>query len=309
MTRKEFHDKFPAEFACRYFWKGMREKTGIVCRKCKKENHYWNHGKNERRSRNGNTVTIIKSGTVMMHSNLSLMVWFKPIFEVSYRGKSISTSELYKQLPEVKSEGSARHLLHNIRRAMGFRDEKYQSEGKAEVDVAFVSEVKEIKNDSKKSKRGRGAVRKAPILSLASYERTPSGRQKRNRPRNYPLFFKMFQWEDLKKQPLNETVFRYGKLTSHVKSFAHRVYSYLNERAEKHTFTTTSAKEGHMEPPCVHCAIGNVKGWINGIFHHVSEKYLEDYLDEFVYTLNRRNVKRPFDHLLNYSLVRPCWES
>ena len=151
MTPKEFHEKFPTDFACRDYWKAMREKAGIVCKKCKGTNHYWNHGKNEWRCRSCNSVTTIKSGTVMMHSNLAMMVWFKAIFEVTYRGKSISATELYKRFPEIKGEGTAWYLLHKIRMAMGFRDEKYQIEGEAEVDDAFVTVVKAIKNDTEKS--------------------------------------------------------------------------------------------------------------------------------------------------------------
>jgi len=31
MTPKEFHEKFPTEFACWVHWKAMREKARIVC--------------------------------------------------------------------------------------------------------------------------------------------------------------------------------------------------------------------------------------------------------------------------------------
>jgi len=119
----------------------------------------------------------------------------------------------------------------------------------------------------------------------------------------------MFQMEDFKKESLNETVFRYVKLTSYLKSDARNGSSDLNKLVEKHTSKITPAKEGHIELPWVHCAIGNLKRWINGIFHHVSEKYLQNYLNEFVYTLNRRNFKRPFDHLLNVCLERPWGNS
>ena len=182
----------------------------------------------------------------------------------------------------IKGEGTAWYLVHKIRMAMGIRDEKYQIEGEAEVDDAFVTVVKAIKGDTEKSKRGRGSIRKAPMLVLASCEHIPTAQQKRNRPTSYPLFFKMFQIEDLKKGLLNETVFRYVKLTSYLKSDARNGSSDLNKLVEKHTSKITPAKEGHIELPWVHCAIGNLKRWINGIFHHVSEKYLQNYLDEFV---------------------------
>lgn len=241
----------------------------------------------------------------MMHSNLPYMVWFKAIFEVTYRKKGISATELYKQFDEIKGEGTAWYLLHKIRMAMGYRDEKYQIEGKAELDDAFVTVVKEIRNENDKSKRGRGALRKAPIVVLASYEQIPTEKQKRNRPNSYPLYFKMFHMEDLKRESINETIFRYVKLSSHIKSDAYRGYTDLKHLIEKHTAKVTPSKVGHIELPWVHCAIGNLKRWIDGIFHHVSDIYLQNYLDEFIYKLNRRNFKKPFDHLLNACLVKP----
>ncbi len=38
----------------------------------------------------------------------------------------------------------------------------------------------------------------------------------------------------------------------------------------------------------VHIMIGNMKKFINGTFHGVSSKYLQEYIDEFSYRFNRR---------------------
>jgi hypothetical protein len=304
MTPKEFHEKFPDEFACRDYWRSQREKAGIVCRKCSVTDHYWNHGKNEWRCRKCSSVTTIKTGTVMMHSNLPIMVWFKAMYEVMYRKKGISSTELYKQFPEIKSEGSAWYLLHKIRQAMGYRDEQYQIDGNAEIDDAFVTVVKEFKG-KQESKRGRGSLRKAPILVLASYDKIPADKRKKNRPSSYPRYFKMFQMDDLKRESLNEKVFRYVKASSKIKTDAFRAYTDINAFVAKHTAKVTPAQKGHIELPWVHCAIGNLKRVINGIYHHVSENYLQNYLDEFIYKLNRRNSKDPFQNLINACLAMP----
>jgi len=111
--------------------------------------------------------------------------------------------------------------------------------------------------------------------------------------------------EDLKKESHNETVFGYVKLLSHLKSDAYPGYIDLNNLVAKRTSKIMPTKEDHTELPFMDCATENLKRWIHGIFHHVSEKYLQNYLDELVYTLNRRNFKRSIGHLLNASLVRP----
>jgi hypothetical protein len=40
--------------------------------------------------------------------------------------------------------------------------------------------------------------------------------------------------------------------------------------------------------PLVHIMIGNMKTFLNGPFHEVSSRYLQEYLDEFCYRFNRR---------------------
>ncbi|MEM7373078.1 MAG: transposase, partial [Bacteroidota bacterium] len=51
--------------------------------------------------------------------------------------------------------------------------------------------------------------------------------------------------------------------------------------------------------PWVHIMISNAKRWIDGIFHHVNQKYFQNYLNEFCYKQNRRYFnERLFDRLL-----------
>lgn len=58
----------------------------------------------------------------------------------------------------------------------------------------------------------------------------------------------------------------------------------------------TQQHEGRVTPPeqvdewlpWVHIAIGNLKAFLLGTYHGVTGKYLQEYLDEFVYRFNRR---------------------
>ena len=43
--------------------------------------------------------------------------------------------------------------------------------------------------------------------------------------------------------------------------------------------------------PWVHLVVSNFKRWILDIFHGVSPKHLQSYLDEFCYRLNRRRAR------------------
>jgi hypothetical protein len=303
MTAKEFEQTFPNELACRDFWKTQREKAGITCSRCKCTDHYWHHWNQEWRCRKCKKTTTLRSGTVMMHSNLPLLVWFRAMFEVMSRKKSISATELYRQFPEIKSEGTAWYLLHRLRVAMGYRDQCYQLEGDVEIDEAFITVVKKLDPRKKESKRGRGSLRKCSVLVFASTTKINPDVQKRNRPASLPRFFKMIRINDQSREEINEKVFRNVKARTHAYTDMFPSYTDLKDFLEKHTAKKMPPTKAHIDLPWVHCAIGNCKRNIDGIHHHVHDNYLQNYLDEFIFKLNRRHFKDPFYRLFNACLA------
>jgi len=55
--------------------------------------------------------------------------------------------------------------------------------------------------------------------------------------------------------------------------------------------------------PYVHTIISNAKRMTGGIHHSVFKDYLQNYLNEFCYKLNRRNFQRDmFDGMLKASV-------
>jgi hypothetical protein len=48
------------------------------------------------------------------------------------------------------------------------------------------------------------------------------------------------------------------------------------------------SKIAHKLLPWVHTVIGNAKRLINGIYHHISEKFIQLYLDEISFKFNYR---------------------
>ena len=66
--------------------------------------------------------------------------------------------------------------------------------------------------------------------------------------------------------------------------------SAMNIVREKHQHDkkVTPAEEASSWLPLVHIVIGNMKTFLNGTFHGVTHRYLQEYLDEFCYRFNRR---------------------
>lgn len=65
-------------------------------------------------------------------------------------------------------------------------------------------------------------------------------------------------------------------------------YQKLQKEFENMDAEKTPSNQAHIKLPWVHTAIGNAKKVLQGIYQHVKPEYLQNYLDEFCYKLNRR---------------------
>lgn len=86
---------------------------------------------------------------------------------------------------------------------------------------------------------------------------------------------------------------------STVRSDGHPAYRQLSNSLN-HIYQTTKPKMASKLLPWVHIAISNIKRLLNGINHFISARYLQYYLDEFVFKFNNRFDHSKFDHLLDY---------
>ena len=71
-------------------------------------------------------------------------------------------------------------------------------------------------------------------------------------------------------------------------SDGYKTYKALEKDFEKLITQKIPANQAHIKLPWVHTAIGNAKKVLQGIFHRINPAFLQNYLDEFCYKLNRR---------------------
>ena len=91
----------------------------------------------------------------------------------------------------------------------------------------------------------------------------------------------------------------YNRLVNDKLYFNFRGYSRLLEVVNKHTPMTVPPKESMTKLPWVHTVISNCKRELLGTHHSIGKEYLQTYLNEFCYKLNRRNFETDlFDRML-----------
>jgi hypothetical protein len=293
MTILEFLQDFPDEHSCKVHFKVQREHQGIICKKCGCQKHYWLESKWQWQCSNCRFRTTLRSGTIMESAKLSFHKWYLCMAFMSSTKKGISALEMQRQLGH-KRYGTIWRLMHKIREGMGKRDSLYQLNGEIEFDEGYFEQAI---SEQIKLKRGRGSQRQSNVAIMA--ESTPLEDIETGKTSSQCRYFKMKVLESHNKEDVNKQIIEYinekaiifsDKSTSYV-DFSELVETHISSKSDKE-ITKTTLK-------WVHIAISNAKRNLLGVYHMIKGKYLQAYLNEFCYKLNRRYFgKRLFDRLV-----------
>lgn len=296
MNLIDFTEKFPDEESCKQKFKELREKEGVVCRKCGHDSHYWKRDKEMFECKKCQTRISLKSGTVMHRSKLSFRYWFIAIHLLTSTRKTFSSKEIQRQLGHKRYQ-PIWHMMHKLRSAMGKRDDIYELYGEMELDDGFFTTPVSKEDKDKPLKRGRGSQKKTKVLVMAESE--PVAQSKKGKPKRKVGHIKMKVIEDLKSETIDTVVDECVSKESSLRTDDSTSYVGLSEKVQKHVASVVDKKDINKELPWVHIAISNAKSWLLSNFHKTNKEYLQYYLDEFCYNFNRRYLANSmFDRLL-----------
>jgi transposase-like protein len=160
-------------------------------------------------------------------------------------------------------------MLRKLRRAMGDRDRLYRLQDHTlQLDDAFIG-------GKRPGKRGRGAHGKTTVLVTCEVNH------------GKPRFAVMETLPALTHETVRD--FARRRLTPgqeiHTDAFAA-----LGSLIEVHHQVAKNTPPALVKEwlPWVHILIANLKRFILGTYHSVSQRYMQEYLDEFLYRFNRR---------------------
>lgn len=293
MTILEFLQDFPDELSCKVHFKAQREKQGITCKKCDCTKHYWLQGKWQWQCSNCRFRTTLRSGTNMESAKLSFHKWYLCMAFMSSTKKGISALEMQRQLGH-KRYGTVWRLMHKIREGMGKRENLYQLNGSVEFDEGYFEQACSEKTILK---RGRGSQKRSNVAVMA--ESTPLEDMETGVESSQCRYFKMKVLETHQKSEINEVVIEYINEKSVIFSDKSTSYVDLSELVDAHIMKKSDKDVTKTTLKWVHVAISNAKRNLLGVYHMIKGKYLQAYLDEFCYKLNRRYFgEKLFDRLV-----------
>lgn len=295
-----FAVEFKDEESCRLHYKAQRDKEGVICNRCGSMDHYWLKNKWAYQCKSCQSRQTLRSGTIMENSNLSFLIWYKTICLMSATKKGFSSKEIQRLLG-LKRYEPVWAMIHKIREAMGQRDDRYTLEGMIEADEGYFSvEASEIERSRQKS--GRGSKTKSNVMVMAEstvLENIDTGKKD-----SQCRYFKAKVLDNHKAAGIDKVL---NASINGEKSIvlSDKSTSYLNLADYVSMHVTEKSNEGTTKETLrwVHITISNAKVDLQK-YHKIKRKYLQLYLNEFIYKLNRRYFgDKIFDRLVIASIT------
>lgn len=302
MKLSDLLEKYSDEEKCKRAFKKFRLKEGVICKKCNGREHYWISTREQFQCKSCQFRTTLRSGTVLQHSKLPFRYWFVAMYLMTMTKKGISATELQYHLGHKRYE-PIWHLMHKIRRGMGQRDKRYQLKDEVEMDEAFFKTVNDLEQGIK-LKKGKGSQQNTKVLVMA--ESLPVKKIAKNKKQKKSRYFKMIVVPDLAQKTINSITKENIDSKTTVLTDDYSSYFKLDDVVGKHQSHNTSKEDTLKVMPWVHTAIANAKRNLLGIHHRVDGKYLQNYLNEFCYKVNRRYLKEHLFERLLTAVVTVC---
>ena len=229
-------------------------------------------------------------------------MWLFAINLVLIARKGISGLQLLRELG-MKSYKGAFRMLKLIRAAMGTETHKDAFEAIVEIDETYVGGKPRKENThkgkkTKKSKRGRG-TNKTPVVGVLE----------RNSGRIHAVIaMPNKEGKKLSGKQLLSILDEVCKKNTTVMTDQLSSYGILDGKTEKkyvhvkvdHSMTYSLGDGKHTNG--IESCWAILKRGVYGIYHHVSVKHLQEYVDEFCYRLNHRDIESAWTHLLELGI-------
>lgn len=269
----EFEQEFPDDAACLEWLKNWLYLDGIRCPKCEKVTAHHRITKRPAYAcQNCGHQNHPMSGTIFQDSATSLKLWFHAIFLMASTRCGISAKQLERELGVTYK--CAWRIFNKIRSMLDEGDGPKLS-GKVETDEAFYGGKEYNKHKNKRIPHASGAVGKTAVWGAVEQ----GGR----------VYARVVP--DVKSGSILPHLRERIMPQSMIFSDESNVYDAVQRMGYGHRRVHHAANvyvSGDTHTNTIEGFWSLTKNGIRGVYHNVSAKYLQMYLDEYAFRFNRR---------------------
>jgi hypothetical protein len=279
-TLLEFVAQFNTDEACLRYLVTHRWPEGFICPSCESSRGWWlaKYGRFECTACRKQTSPL--SGTIMHRSHLPIHLWFWSAYLMATLTPGISAVQLQRQLG-LKSDETAWYLLHRLRKAMVAPNRELLG-GVIEADETHIG-------GPAKGKKDRGVAKAENKTLIAGAVEVVTYKTKKGIEKERVGRLRLEVLSSADQAAIKRFLNRNVALKSAIKTDGWLGYSSGALAGYTHDRTVQSQSKGPARyAPHIHQAFGNLKAWLLGTHHGVDPKYVQSYLDEFVFRFNRR---------------------
>jgi transposase len=287
-TFKDFQSEFPSDDACLEYIMERRYPSGIApCRKCKVDRKHFRIA-----GRMGYSCPFCGShvyplaGTIFHKSTTPLRTWFFVVRIMASTRCGVSAKQIQRETGVTYK--TAWRMMNQIRKLMG---EEVKLGGgtlaskPVEIDEMYLGGTRKL--NAKGGRPFPGDTVKTPVLGMVE--------------RDGKIYAKVIYNIDSK--TLNTEIHDHVLPDSTVYTDEYNGYNTIssNRRYTHHRIRHNAGQyvvEGHIHTNTIEGFWGHVKNSIRGAYKRVGQKYAQDYLNEFTFRYNRRQVMAPMFSLL-----------
>lgn len=237
------------------------------------------------------TFSIFK-GTIFEKTRISLQKWILAINFVCNNKKSLSACQLQREIGG--SYETSWRLLHQIRKAMSNEVSKTLFKTLVEIDETYIG-GKPRKSD--KSKRGRGSKSKTPVVGILE-RKTGRVHVKVTLPNK--------EGKRLTGKQLLEIIDQSVSKKATIVSDEFRSYRIIEKQSKRKHLVVNHSKEfvrGKVHTNNIENFWSLLKRGIVGSYHHISVKYMQNYVNEFSFRFSERKNPKIFDLIVERSVL------
>jgi len=217
----------------------------------------------------------IKVGTIFEGSKITLQQWFMSIYLITSHKKGISSIQLSKDIGVTQK--TAWFILQRLRYATQLDDFNEPLRNVVEIDETYIGGKEKNKhhNNHTEGTQGRNTKTKTPVLGIVE--------RKGN--------IKLFKLENVTNQSIcmkvhDSVVIGTDIMTDEFKAYRGLKSFYNHQFIQHHSGQYV---KGDVHTNTVEGFWSLLKRGIIGIYHSVSVKHLEKYLNEFVFRYNTKD--------------------